>query len=789
MTKAVFVSFLAGGLTLSAAIGLAAEGPRPALLPDATQAVIDGRVAVGAWPTERGEIVGPEGFAVHLVRDGNLEEERVYPAGHWFQPPPGRYKVWVEGRVQGGEGGPRITPSFTLLNYSGGPFRGRGLASTNEVAPAGWVGLHSDLELSDEESLRLLHLDPVNRGGRVSRGFLRAIPAERAGRPALMPAGRVVGLLYDRKAKRYLAASRPVDVPAGQTVDVRPTSQRGVSDLLVILHRTELVETAEEDDLEVHLEDEASQVRAPDLLVPGAEWVYALWYGVDGRAAQVQAGSGKAYLDPTEAVLEPGGVAVLRRELLPRPHLDVRLDLPPELQPEKAVLKLTRRDDKRLVQEQELPLDPDAVTRIEGLPPARLWASVILESKPLWRLDELVDLRDGSGREVVFRPRPSVLSGTIYHGAEPTPGEVTIRVFDTQRIDMEGATFEAEVDEDGTYRAVLYDGGRFFIFVDLPGVPGPPMPILHVPYIRGDTEFDIHVPRSSARVQVRDGQTGEPIAAAQVTAGNRFVLDRLEPVERGSAPSGALTGDDGWAELPPMYPGELFVTASKEGYLKPVEGVQDLIREGEVTEVVVELEPQGKTAPLRVLLPDGRPARGAEVRSQPSIWNEPPLWEDRTDSEGLAHVPPAAEGNWILVRHPDAASWIEKWEPRPGRELVTWTLRPAAGAVTFRTVGLDGDPVAWADFAVRLPRTWVTGQTLAWLTRSRVAASHRNALWTARHLPAEELRVYAGDPTTLSLAIHGLLEGTALQISPPWPVKPVDVAVSARREAADRAYP
>lgn len=781
MREAVSAGILAGGLALCATVVLAAETTRPALVPDAADAVIDGRVAVGAWPTEGGELVGPEGFSVHLIRDDSMEDERSIPAGHWFQPPPGRYKVWLEGRLRGGDGEPRITRTFTLLNYSGAPFRGRGLASKNEVVPAGWVQLSPDVALADDESLRLLHLDPVTSRGHITRGFLRAIPAERGDRPVLMPTGGVVGLIYDRKEDRYLAASRPVDVAAGRTVDLRPTARRGVSDLMVILHRADVVESAAEDDLELRLADTSERERGPDVLVPTAEWVYALWYEVEGRSVQVRAESGTSFLEPTEAALYPGRVTVLKSELRPRPYLDARVELPPDLVPLKAVLKLTRVEDRQVIAERELPLDANAVTRIEALPAARLLATLVLESKPLWRFDQQVDLRDGSGRQVVFRPRPIVLSGTIYHGETPTAGDVTVQVFKTQRIDMEGARFEADVEDDGSYRAVLYAEGRYFIFVALPDVPGPPMPILHVPFIRGDTEFDLHVPHSSARVQVRDAETGEPIENALIIAYNKFLIDWLEPSENGSAPSSAWTDADGWADLPPMYPGELFLTVRKEGYLQLERDVLEGIRSGAVTDVVVDLEPVGETTPLRLLLPDGRAARAAEVRSQSSVWNEPPLWEGTADSAGWVHVPSVAEGAWLLVRHPDAGSWIETWQPPPGEETVTWHLPPAAGPVTFRTVGLDGDPVGWTDFAIRFPATWVSGRTLAWLTRGRVAASHRNALWTAQHLPSEALRVYAGDPTTLSLAVHGLLNGTALEITPPWPAEPVEVAVSARR--------
>lgn len=753
--------------------------PRP--VPDARNAVIDGKVAVGAWPTRHGEIVGPEGFTVHLTGEAELERERVHPAGSWFQPPPGRYRIWLEGADPARGGRPYITPGFSLLRFRGGPFRGRGVVSRHEVVPAGEVVLSPRHPLPEGGSLHLLQVEPVAFQGRPTRGFLRALPAGVPGKPVLMPAGRMIGLVYDRETRRYVAASPVVNLPAASRVRVEPAARSGVSDLLVILRRGRAAETVEEAAIEVRAERPDGKRLAPDVLVPSRERVYALWYDAGSRSLRVDARSKTGYLESTEVVLRPGGLATLRADLRPRPHLDVRIELPPGLEAVSAKLHLDRPDTRmRIVNGRDISLDPDSVTRIEALPAAELEVHLVLESKPLWRLDRKVDLSDGESREIVFRPRPIELSGTIYYGDEPTPGKVRIEVFDTKKLDPEGSSFEADVDDDGNYRALLYDEGRYFLHVDLPEVPGPEALILYAPWIREDTVFDLRVPRSSARVQVRDAATGEPVAGAQVLVYNEFVVDWIEPEEESSLPALAHSDEDGWAQLPPLYPGDLTVSASKEGYLEMSEKIRARLHPGETPEFAIALQPIGETATLSLRLPDGRPAGGAEIRAQHSTWNEPPIWEGRADRQGRVQLPADAEGAWLLVRHPEAGSWVDRWSPTQNR-ATTWSLPSSAGPVRFLTQGLDGEPVPWTSLAVRFPATWTAGNTLAWLTGSRVAASHANALWTAKQLPSQELAVYAGDATTLSLAIHGMLSGSATLLTPPWPDEPVEVPVSARQ--------
>lgn len=756
------------GVVLFALLALPAPGGEsPALLPDASQAQIDGRVAVGMWPARNGMILGPVGFTVHLAADSVLEEEQVFPAGTWFQPPPGSYRSWVEGADD--DGATWITPSFSLLRYSGGPFRGRGLAGVQEVVPAGRVLLDPAVTLDGGQSLRLLHLTVPREGAPLSRGFLRAITPDRAEEPVLMPKGRVIGLLYDRASGRYLAASPPVEVEDGPARPVSPVARRGVADLLVILQRPDLADTA--GDLDLTLVAQGERI-SPDVLVPTAEWIYALWYDVQGRSARLEAGTTRSFLDPVEVALRPGGVETYRGRLRPRPHLDVYLEIPRELSPSAALLEVTAAGggEPEALADVALPLEAGAVTRIPGLPASPLSLALTLEGDPIWKLRESVDLRDGMPREVVLRPDPIVLSGTVYHRGEPVPATVRLATLNEPDMDRSRIWVESTAQDDGEYELVLFAPGCYRPQVELAEGPGGPFLGLYPTCIEEDTRLDIRVPDAAARIRVRDATSGEPLPGALLLVQND--MDTEE--RRGSATQGVTTADDGTAVVSFLYPGSLQVWAEKDGYLRNSDPFEVRLTEGRTVDLIVTLEPVGAVSTLRLELPDGRPAAGAEVRAQRSAWNESPLWEGRADERGELGVPSRVRGSWLLVRHPEAGAWIQGWAP-PDGTATAWTLPPLAGAVTVRTVGFDGEPLPWTTLAVRLPNAWVAGRALAWLTGTPVASSNAEALWTAPGLPARGLAVLAGSHQTLSLALQGLIDGSARSLAPPWPPGPVEV--------------
>lgn len=741
----------------------------PALVPDAAQAQVDGRIAVGYWPMRGGGIVGPEGYRVHLAPSSELENELAFPAGVWFQPPADSYRTWVEGTDE--DGSLWVSPKQNRLRFRGGPFRGRGFAGEVEVGPAGRVVVDPEVGLTPSRSVRLLHVTVPRQDRPLGRGFLRAITAEEADRPVLMPAGEVVALLHDRESGEYLAAAPPVLVGGATVASVKPGSRRGVAQALVILERPQPLAAA--DDLKLFLES-GDETRAPDVLVPTWQWVYALWYDVPGRSATLAGGSEGVYLEPVEVVLQPGSMTTFRGHLRPRPHLDARLELPPELTPSGARLEIDSKQDGRRLAEREMSLVPETVTRIDGLPPERLSLILRLDGNPVWKLSETIDLSDGEPREHVFRPDPFVLSGTVYHRDEPTPAIVRLATLNEPDMDATRIWVEAEADEEGDYEMVLFTAGCYAPKVVLPEHPDKPFSGLLPECMDGDTTLDIHVPGSAARVLVRDAFRGDPVPEALVTLQVHMDTER----RRGSSTRAGWTDEEGAVELPLLYPGRLQAWAEKDGYLPLADPLESELRDGATTDLTLTLEPILDARTLRLFLPDGRPASGAEVRAQRTAWNEPPVWEGTAGADGRVKVPKQALGAWLLVRHPQAGSWMDGWAPT-GEEEIAWNLPASSGPVTFRTVGLDGEPVR-STLAVRLPRSWVAGRALAWLTGTQIAGSNSRGLWTASRLPATGLAIVAGPPHTLTLALQGFLDGSAHPLTPPWPTEPVEVVADAR---------
>ena len=129
------------GLPLIAAcLAVASETIR---LPDPKDGHIRGVVAVMFWPannTDGGKVdtlLPVEDCRVVLAPWTNLPAERTYPCGSWFQPPEGRYRVWLEKND-------RITPTTGTFNYTAERFQGRGSGVVMPISAGGRIVLHGD---------------------------------------------------------------------------------------------------------------------------------------------------------------------------------------------------------------------------------------------------------------------------------------------------------------------------------------------------------------------------------------------------------------------------------------------------------------------------------------------------------------------------------------------------------------------------------------------------------------------------------------------------------------------
>ncbi len=713
---------------------------------DSSKGVIDGKVAISFWPTRDSRsrtVADPAGFEVRLVPQSGQDKEIGFPCGTWIQPPPDRYKFWLEGQGW-------ISPFSSVMTFVGGPFQGQGGASVTQVAPGGLVALDPQVEQPPEVALRLLHLDSHNRGV-PKRELSRRASGEVMRRGVLMPEGRIIATLYDNAQKGYIALGRPVEVSHGRLTYVRPEPPVAESsDLLVVLERPRFITDSAHYDVDLIL---AGSGRQPDITVPASDRLYALWYGLQGSFITLQATSARVFLEPVDIAMRPGKVEVFRGSLRSLPNVDVHLELPagaPDQDLAIAVLDLPGRTGLRRF---ELP--PASTTRrLERLPARSL--EIILEMPP-WVLRESVDLSDGESRSVWFRPTPVLIEGTVYRGQAGHRASVSFRTNPFKPRDE----LVVETDDSGRYEAMLFRSGFYTILVRPQGVRGPPFREYTAEPIMESTTLDFHIPASTYRVRVFDAVSSDGIAGAEVVSDNEFANGRGS-----SFP--IVTGQDGLADLQPLRPGRVVLTAKAKGYLPSEPLVREVGNDSEEHVLTVELTPVGRFSELRLTLPDGAPASGAQARAQVALDNSPPLWEGRSDGEGGVDIPDLADGAWLLLRHPQAGFLVRRWRAR-GAEA-DWALPTASPPLAIRVLRPWGEaPARWAQLTFWVDDVPVTGTSLAWLTSSRVSGTDARGIWRGYNLPRSSIKVLAWMPHDVTARNSPeMLASLAVPLSPPW---------------------
>jgi len=708
-----------------------------------TTAVISPRCERGFAVRATGDSapVDPSLLKAYLVGSSPPQDELVFPLGQCIEVPPGDYALWIEG-----DG--KISPAPYVFRS--------GIEATDdnvllEIAPAARLLLDPELELSEGELVHVLSL-PASGDGEKVYAFQRTIEFSDRERALLVPEGKAVALLYDRKAKRYSGVCRPVETSVSAPAFVAPLPEVPRTDVLAILDHPSVEGYRANLSLRLRVPDAAP--RLPDVIAPLPGVIYAIWYDVSGRSGVLEGESNRLHLIPAEIPLVGTGIETHRGRLQLRPSLRVGLELPPSLNPEALKLVVSRLDDRTILFEKSLgpELQP---TEILDLPPAELVVSLTVVEGLSWTMRQTADLREVSSREVIFKPESMILSGRVLHGNEPSVA--SLRIFTDQT--EPGSVLTVDTDEDGYYEASFWSKGRYPIHTHIPELHGPDYKIWS-PYIEGDTVFDIQVPRSDVVVRVRNSADGTPIAGARVVYTSTFTRNG----KRGGNSRNSETDSEGLAALAPIPPGELVVEVTKEGFL-PADPVIGAVEEDASWEISVGLEPLGDTTPLAILLPDGRPAGLAELRAQRSAWDEPPLWEGRANQRGVAEIPDRVLGSWLLIRHPEAGSWIQGWSS--AAEPI-WVLPLAGGSLTLRSVGAGESVQAWSGLALRFPQAWVAGSSLAWLACTTVGGTNGEGLWRAERLPALELRAVAGSVEIVRLALEGFLDGSAETLSPPW---------------------
>lgn len=728
---------------------------------------IDGRVATAVYPAQYRDsqfhsVLDPEGFSVHLSPDGQ-STELVFPCASWFQPPPGRYRIWVQGESE-------MTPYSVILGWAGGAFKGRAPTAALPVAPAGRVVVPRTLGASDREGLgiRLLRAEDHVEGDLARWEMSRYRELKEVGDGVLMPAGQALAGLWD--GERYLALTRPFAVAPGMTVEAPFEAPGDDAYFVVALDRDEVAWKKDVYGATLSLVRGGAE-RTPGLKVETATRIFGVWYDLAPGSWELRAETSRATLPPQPIELEAGEIHRFGGQLIPRPDLQVELDLP-------AVLD---REMELSLEVRSLPLGDIMVERrevgeerslvFEDLPARRLELDL---ATPYGSFTQQVDLRAGANDFVVVRPELTVVSGTVFQGDEGHPAELT---FSTTSESTR--TIQAQTGADGRYEAVLVQPVRF-VSVMLEGHDGAPFVEFFPHAITGHRELDLHVPAAEFRLEVVDAATGRGVSDATVFVRNYIAEEVPEGDEEPNRSVNQLvtTDESGWAELPPLREGEVELRVTATGYSKMSEPMKAEISGSSADQSYrVALEPVGETVALELRLPNGAPAAGAEVVLLGPGTPAAVEFSAQANSMGLVELPypEASLPLQLVARHPEAAFLLRHWAPKSDEQELRATMPAAAEyPLTIQVVEpWGGNSVPQAGIAVKVDGQKLTGGGLAWAARTRVNADE-NGFWTGHNFPQRAVLVLAWERGLREAAYNGGLDTMATQVDYPWP-GPVDI--------------
>lgn len=222
---------------------------------------------------------------------------------------PGVVRVWVEGPWQ-------ISPHSTVVGYSGERSHGRGLGAAVQVGEAGRVALPRDVAPDPRVALRLLHAGTYREGKALRWELSRRQATSEVGPGLLMPVGQTLGALWDERSRSYTAISRPFEVKARQTVSVPLGRPLRAAHLVAQVQRPMLAGDAEESKIGLLLRRGGKTLR-PDLQIPTADKVYAVWYDLPPGPVELRAESKQGFLEPQRLDLTPGRIARLLAKVRP----------------------------------------------------------------------------------------------------------------------------------------------------------------------------------------------------------------------------------------------------------------------------------------------------------------------------------------------------------------------------------------------------------------------------------------------------------------------------------------
>lgn len=737
-------SFLAIALVGGAGTPAGGEALPPAKHFDPKEGVIDGKVAIGIWPSTSpgsGKAAAPAGFQVLLMSPwDNPVSEIAYPAGSWFQPPTGVYRYLLEGDGY-------IAPLFGVINFEPQEADGKGLAILAPVVPAGRVTLSRECPYVREGlQLRLLRLENTYQGHLVQE-LSRQVSVSKAVEVGLtMPAGKMVAGIWDADKQEYRALSPVVEVPAHGTVEVSPhPPEDGKAGFVGVFERPNTLGNPEEDDVVVRMVSSEGRSYEPDAVARTSFRVYGIWFSVPAGVARIELQSLTASLPAADVRLSSGRIERDEYRLQPLPQLSVTLELPRDLDHLPRTLLVTDLVDGDVIERQLAPGETETV--FEAVPAGPL---EVIATFGNWELAQRIDMSDGADDSVHLVAEALSIYGTVLFGDKPHPATID---FMTGKI---ADPLHVETDDEGDYEVLLVMPAAYGIGVTL---AGRSLPFWIHREIDRDGRVDLRLPANDFRFRVRDSISGKPISGAEIIMDNRgedgFTSSLL-----------AVTDAEGWAFAHPMRAGVLEYSARAESY-RPSEFSAETVPDAdeELSRTIeILLEPEGDEQKVAVRLASGQPAAGADLTVLSA--GGAPTWKGVADPNGEVSIPSSLAGSQVLVRHSAAGSAPRLWSG----SSEGWILDPPAPPLRVKAVLTNGDPAPWSGVVVWVNGVRLTGAALSWLAGGPVSTD-REGVWVWSNPPATALGLllFRPDKELLALFKTGALDQMRSVVPYPWP--------------------
>lgn len=664
---------------------------------------------------------------VHVLNAAG--DESVHPCGVALSLPSGAETLWIEQ-------GDAISGQVSLPLDAA--------ASDLLLVPAGEVTLPAESKARPRQRVRVIHAGTT----RFAREFRADIRVDNVAQALRVPAGQAVAFSVDDHGDVVgIAAARASSVRSPTLLHPEaPARGAAVVGFFSVPDLAEHADPPAEPDRFL-----LGGSRTPELILHLPHEIVAIWRDLQSGPTELTLQSGVYRFAPVPLRLQERRITTFRGELRPLPNIAVTVDIPEEFRTAwlalEPTLTIRRPADRKIIRQA-----PATMHQEFRHLPAETY-EVVLHSKP-WDFVRRANLSDGQDGAIAFALAPFTVKGRVTIGDDPADASVTFRrsAGDLQTV---------HTDADHEYAVTLWAGSMYLIQVTPDHAASDP-PYAKLVRLTSEEELDIRIPRTDVVVSVVDAATKKPVPHAQVAVFNAWT----DPVAGKSRASHLMTTDaSGRARLAPMNPGTAEIDVTADGYFKDAPTTVPVEENGEERVVQIRVRAAGAGPAVRIVLPQGAPAAGAEVLVVADPAGERVLWSGSANDRGEIEVPASLEQAIVLVRHPAAAGFARRFQNLPDQE---YRLSPLSSQPLLAHVERQGAPARQGAVTI-----WFNGIPLSWSALQFLINASPSVspigTWTAGHLPAGPLRILASSGAVDAAIAAGAFDALATTLPEPRP--------------------